>query len=63
MLKSERKFGFIDEYDVFFNNVPSSVDFDILDKALRCPDRGASFKWAAVYQNMSVVFDDVNIGF
>jgi hypothetical protein len=62
MVKSERKFGFIDEYDVFFNNETSSVDSAILDKALRCPDRGASLKWAAVYQNMSVVFDNLNIG-
>jgi len=61
MLKSERKFGFIDEYEVFFNNVSNSVDSDILKKYIRCPDRGASFNWAAVYQNISAVFDDLVI--
>ena len=61
MVKSERKFGFIDEYEVFFNNVPGSVDSAILNKSVRCPDRGSSFNWAAIYQNISVVFDDMNI--
>jgi hypothetical protein len=61
MVKSERKFGFIDEYEVFFHNVPNSVDSAILKNAVRCPDRGTSLKWAANYQNMSVVFDSVNI--
>jgi hypothetical protein len=61
MVNSERKFGFIDEYEVFFNNVPSSVDSTILNNAVRCPDRGSSYYWAAFYQNMSVVFDTLNI--
>ena len=60
MLTSEMKFGFIDEYEVFFNNVPE-VDSAILNKAVRCPDNGASFNWAAVYQNMSTLFDNLNI--
>ena len=61
MLKSDMKFGFIDEYELFFENVPGSVDSDILHKYVRCPDRGSSFNWAAVYQNMSIVFDNLNI--
>jgi hypothetical protein len=61
MVKSKRKFGFIGEYGVFFNNVSNSVDSVILSKAIRCPDRSASYKWAANYQNMSVVFDNLNI--
>ena len=61
MLTSGMKFGFIDEYEVFLNNVPNSVDSAILNKSVRCPDRGASFNWAAVYQNTSIVFDNLNI--
>jgi len=61
MLKSERKFGIIDENKVFFNDVPESVDRVILNKSVRCPDRSAPLNWAVVYQNMSVVFDNLNI--
>jgi len=61
MLTSDMKFGFIDEYEAFFYNVPDSVDSAILNNAIRCPDRGASFNWAAVYQNTSIVFDNLNI--
>jgi hypothetical protein len=61
MLTSDMKFGFIDEYRVFFEEVPGSVDSAILKKSVRCPDIGASLKWAAVYQNMSLVFDNLNI--
>jgi hypothetical protein len=28
---------------------------------VRCPDRDASSNWAAVYQNMSILFDNLNI--
>jgi hypothetical protein len=62
MLPSDTKFGFIDEYEAFFNNVQDSVDSVILNNAVRCPDIGTSFKWAAVYQNVSIVFDNLNIG-
>jgi len=61
MVKSEKKFGFIDDYEVIFDNTPNSVDSAILNKYVRCPDRGASFNWAAVYQNMSTIFDKLNI--
>jgi hypothetical protein len=61
MINSERKLGFIDEFEIFFNNVSGSVDSVILEKALRFPDRGTSFIWAAVYQNLSVIFDNLNI--
>jgi hypothetical protein len=61
MLKSERKFGFIDEYEVFFNNVSGSVDSSILENAVRCPDRGAAFNWAAAYKNISIILEDMNI--
>ena len=62
MIKSEKKFGFIDEYDVFFNNDTESVESAILSKAVRCPDRGTNFKWAATYQNMTILFDNLNMG-
>jgi hypothetical protein len=61
MITSESNFGFIDEYEVFFKTVPDSVDSTILNNAVRCPDRGSSFNWAAVYQNMSVIFDNLNM--
>jgi hypothetical protein len=60
MLTSDMKFGFIDEYVAFFNNVPDSADSTILNKAVRCPDRRTCLNWAAVYQNISIVFDDFN---
>ena len=61
MLKSERKFGFIDEYKVFLEDLPNFVDSGIDKKYVQFPDRGTSFKWAAVYQNTSIVFDNLNI--
>jgi hypothetical protein len=61
MLASDMKFGFFEEYEVFFNNVSDSIDSTILSKSVRCHDRGASFNWATVYQNISIVFDNLNI--
>jgi hypothetical protein len=61
MVTSDRKFGFFDEYEVFFNDVSDSFESAILNKYVRCPDHGASFNWAAVYQNISIVFDNLNI--
>jgi hypothetical protein len=61
MLTSDTKFGFNDEYEVFLNTVPNSVDSAILNNAVRCPDSGTSFNWATVYQNMSILFDNLNI--
>jgi len=60
MLISDMKFGFADEYEALFNNVPNSVDSVILNKSVRCPDRRMLFNWAAFYQNMSFVFTNVN---
>jgi hypothetical protein len=61
MIKSEMKFGFIDEFDMFFNNDTESVGSAILRKAVRCTDRGECFKLAAIYQNFSTVNDDLNM--
>ena len=61
MLTSDMKFGFVDEYDAFFENVPDSVDSVILNNAVRSSDRGISLNWAAFYQNMSILFDNLNI--
>jgi hypothetical protein len=61
MLTSDMKFGFIDEYGAFFYNVHDSLDSVILNNAVRCPDSGTSFNWAAAYQNMSILFDNLNI--
>jgi len=43
------------------NNVPDSLDSAIINNAVRCPDSGASFNWAAVYQNTSIIFDTLNV--
>jgi hypothetical protein len=61
MLTSDLKFGYIDEQEVLFNNVPDSVDSAIINNAVRCPDSGACFNWAAVYQNTSIIFDTLNV--
>ena len=61
MLTSDMEFGFNDELVPFFENVTDSVDSVILNKYVRFPDRDTSFNWAAVYQNMSIVFDNLNI--
>jgi hypothetical protein len=60
MLNSERKFGFYDEYGIFFNK-EYPIDSTILNKAARFPDRGVCFNWAAVYQNMSIIFDNLSL--
>jgi hypothetical protein len=62
MLTSNKKFGFIEDYVIFFNNLTDPVDSAILKNAVRCPNLGASFNWAAVYQNTSIIFDTLNIG-
>ena len=61
MLTSDMKFCFNDVFYTFFNDVPDSVDSAILNNAVRCPDIGTSFNWAAVYQNVSFVFENLNI--
>jgi hypothetical protein len=61
MLISDMKFGFIDEFNAFFKDVPDSSDSAILSRSVRCPDRGVSFNWAAVHQNMSFVLENLNI--
>ena len=61
MLTSDMKFGFNEEFQVFLNNVSGSVESAILNNAVRCPDSGTSLNWAAVYQNMTLIFDNSNI--
>jgi len=61
MLTSDLKFGYIDEYGVYLDYVKDSVELDFINNAVRCPDIGASFNWAAVYQNTSIIFDTLNV--
>jgi hypothetical protein len=61
MLKSVRKFGFVDELSIFVYNESNAVDSAILNNAIRFPDRATSFNWAAVYQNTTIVYDNLNI--
>jgi hypothetical protein len=63
MLTSDMKFGFTDEHEVFFNNIPDSTDSAILNKSVRCPENGTSLYWAAVYQNISIVTNNWIIEF
>ena len=63
MLISDKEFGFVDDFDALFDNVPESVDSDILKNPARSPDLCASLNWAAFYQNMSILFDNLNIEF
>jgi hypothetical protein len=60
LLKSDMKFGFYDQLGAFFNDVPDSVDSAILNKSLQSPEIGLFFNWAA-YQNMSFIFENLNI--
>jgi hypothetical protein len=59
MLKSERKFGFIEWNMKFFTNATNSVDLAILKNAVRCPDEDTCFMWATVYHNISTLLDDI----
>ena len=61
MLTYDMNFGFYDVFSAFFKDVPDSVDSAILNKSLKCPDVGQFFNWAAFYQNMSLVFENLNI--
>jgi hypothetical protein len=61
MLTSDLKFGYIEEYGVYLDNLPDSLKSDVINNAVRCPDIGASFNWAAVYQNASMIFDTLNV--
>jgi hypothetical protein len=62
MVTSDMKFGFIDEYEAFFNNVTDPVESVILNKYVKCPYLGACLNWAAVYQNISIVSGNWNVG-
>jgi hypothetical protein len=58
MLKSERKFGFTQQCEIFYARNSHSVDLAILKDALRCPDYDTCFKWADVYHNISTILND-----
>jgi hypothetical protein len=61
MLKSEMKFGFYEQYAAYYNITPNFVDSAILSKSLQCPEVGPFFNWAAFYQNMSFVSENLNM--
>jgi hypothetical protein len=49
MLKSERKFAFIQGHELFYANSSKSAYLAILKGAVRCPDQGMCLKWANIY--------------
>jgi hypothetical protein len=61
MLASDMKFGFYEQLEVFFEKVPGSVDSYILNNSLKGTHVGPLFNWAAFYQNMSILFEHLNI--
>jgi hypothetical protein len=61
MLKSERKFGFIQGHEIFYANSSKSVYLAILKDAVRCPDQGTCFKWTAMYHNISTILSDLRV--
>jgi hypothetical protein len=61
MLRSEKKFGFIEHQESLFINSFDPVDSAILKDAGRCPDEPTCFIWAAVYHNISTVMNDLDI--
>jgi hypothetical protein len=61
MLRSEKKFGFLDKQKFLFINSFDPVDSAIAKHAVRCPDEPTCFIWAAVYQNISTVMNDLDI--
>ena len=61
MLTSDMKFGFYEQSAVLFDDVPDSVDSVILNKSVQSPDACLFFYWAAFYQNMSFLFNNLNM--
>jgi hypothetical protein len=61
MLTSDMKFGFLEDFVAFFDRERGPVESAILDNAVKCPDLGACLNWAALYQNMSILFENLNI--
>jgi hypothetical protein len=59
MLKSERKFGFLERYAIFYAHSSGTIDFSLLENSARCPDHGTCCKWATVYHNISTILHDL----
>jgi hypothetical protein len=58
MLKSERIFGYIKGFEIFYANSSGFVDLVTLKNAVRCPDYDTCFKWATLYHNISIILND-----
>jgi hypothetical protein len=63
MLKSERNFGFPTEYKKMFTDESDPVESAIVKNALECPDDGTCFRWATVYENISIISDNLIMEF
>ena len=59
MLKSEKKFGFFDTYEIYFTDTSDSVDSRILKNAVRCPTYGNCLKGLIDYHNISTILSDL----
>jgi hypothetical protein len=59
MLNYEKKFGFADWNRNLFTSSSESLNSAILKNAIICPDEDICFQWAAEYQNLSTILDDI----
>jgi hypothetical protein len=62
LLKSERKFGFDEKFEKFFNVSWEPVHSEILKESVPCPTLYECLKWAGDYQNFSTIVDDFTKG-
>jgi hypothetical protein len=61
MLKSEKKFAYLQGYKHYFNHSSDIVDSKIRSHTLSCYDDSTCFKWAAVYHNISTIIYDLDM--
>jgi hypothetical protein len=59
MVQSERKFGFKQGDERWFKETSDSVDSVIFKNAVRCPDEEKCLTWANVYQNFSMILNEM----
>jgi hypothetical protein len=58
MLASDMKFGFQENFEIFFTETSDPTDSTILKNAVRCPDYNTCVEWATHYHNFSTILFD-----
>jgi hypothetical protein len=61
ILKSEKIFGFVKEYNLFFPSTSDTLYSAVVKDSLQCPDKPTCFIRAAVYHNISTVIRGLDI--